>query len=39
MRVSHENPDLLKLVRLKNRLDGGNRDILMNFFYKKQILV
>ena len=39
MKISHLNPKLLKVVRVKNRLEGGNRDILMNFMYKKQLLV
>lgn len=32
------NPLFLKIVKIKNRLDDNNNDILINFFFKNTIL-
>ena len=34
-----KHSDFLKIVRVKNRLDTGNRDILINLLYRKTLLV
>lgn len=33
------NPKQLKIIRVKNRLDQGNKDILMNLLYRDCILI
>lgn len=33
------NPDIYELVRVKNRFDSPNKDILVNIWYHKTIMV
>lgn len=33
------NPKHIKILRVKNKLNEGNKDILMNFLYKETIIV
>ena len=37
-RISHQNPDKLKIVRIKNRLKSTTHDILINVKYNNEIL-
>ena len=39
MRVSDTNPDLWKVLRIKNRLSEGTKDILINLTYRKEAIV
>lgn len=38
-KISYENPEIMKIVRIKNRLNMGNKDILMNIFYREKVLI
>ena len=38
-RVSHFHPDMLRIVRVKNRLRRGTKDILVNLVYRNTLLV
>lgn len=38
-KINHVYPDLMKIVRLKNRLDQETKDILLNLVYKKKFLI
>jgi hypothetical protein len=37
--MSFDSKSPIKIVRTKNRLDRGNRDILMNVMYQEELLV
>lgn len=39
MRISHSNPGLWKVNRIKNRLAQGTRDILINLVYRDKMIV
>lgn len=39
MRISETQPELWKVLRIKNRLSEGTRDILINLTYKKQAVI
>lgn len=36
-KIEEMNPLFLKIVKIKNRLDDNNNDILINFFFKNTI--
>jgi len=38
-RISHQQPHLLRIVRIKDRLEQGTRDILINLMYRDTTLV
>jgi hypothetical protein len=37
--ISKKHPEEFKIIRVKNRLNKGNKDILMNILYKNTIIV
>ena len=37
--MSTFHPDFFRILRVKNRLETGNKDILINFLYRKTIIV
>jgi hypothetical protein len=39
LRESTWNPDILKIVKIKNRLEKGTKDILLNLLFKEKILI
>lgn len=37
--MSQFQPKHLRIIRVKNRLNSGNKDILMNILYKNEMII
>ena len=37
--ISKSNPEILRIARVKNRLNTGNRDIFVNVMYRNKLMV
>jgi hypothetical protein len=33
-RIDQKNPEILKIIKVKNRLERGTRDVLMNLMFR-----